>query len=63
MNIRQLSNKFIENGSLIKSNIKNSSIKLLDKKKIIKEFEKKGAVLFRGYNFDKKNLWKFVKLV
>lgn len=61
MNIRQLSNKFSENGSLIKSNIKNSSIKLLDKKKIIKEFEKKGAVLFRGYNFDKKNLWKFVK--
>ena len=34
MNIRQLSNKFIENGSLIKSNIKNSSIKLLDKKKL-----------------------------
>jgi len=61
MIIQKLSNNFYNYGCLIKSKKKAKSIKNLNTNKIIKEYEKTGVVLFRGFNFNKNNLFKFIK--
>lgn len=60
MNVKNLSEKFYNHGTIIFPS-GNDNPQVIKKNKVIEEFEEKGIVVFKNYNFNKKSLWNFVK--
>ena len=62
MKIKKISKKFFNEGVIISPKYKNQKICSLDKKEIIKLFEKNGIIIFRNFEIIPKKLTKFTDL-